>query len=79
MQVQDLKLLHAVLGALRNLSVAPAHRPRLLAQGLLPPCLSLAGVLSVNYARPVVFKLLGTLRLAVEGSPTAAREVAGER
>ena len=38
----ELKLQHAVLGALRNLAVNPVARRQLVAMGLLDPCLQLS-------------------------------------
>ncbi len=45
--------------------------------GLLDPCLRLAEQLSVLNAQPVIFKLLQTLRLSIEGDAEAAGRVGG--
>ena len=64
---RDVKLQHAILGALRNLAVAPEGRHILLENDILPPCLDLISGLSLTpITHPVVMKLLATLRLLVE-------------
>ena len=47
--------------------------------GLIPPCLSLVEKLSLLSAQPVVFKLMATLRLAVDGNKDAAAQIGKER
>ncbi|TRY64288.1 hypothetical protein TCAL_10250 [Tigriopus californicus] len=71
----DLKLQHAILGAIRNLAVTAKARSCLLEQGLLDPCQQLMGRLSLMNAQPVVFKLLGTIRLVIDGSSEAAKQI----
>merc|ERR1712079_325123 len=46
--VRDVKLQHAILGALRNLAVAPEGRHILLENDILPPCLDLISGLSLT-------------------------------
>jgi hypothetical protein len=43
--------------------------------GLLEPCLRLVDKLSLVAAQPVIFKLLATLRLVIDGSEEAAQKV----
>ena len=71
----DIKLQHALLGSVRNLAVSPSARKQLLEQGLLDPCLRLTEKLSLISAQPVIFKLLATLRLVIDGSPEAAQKI----
>ncbi len=47
--------------------------------GLLDPCLRLTERLSLLTAQPVIFKLLATLRLVVDGSPETAQEIGHNR
>merc|ERR1719412_561730 len=59
---EHLKLQHALLGALKNLVVAPSSRLILLQQGLLDPCLTLGTTMELGMVnQPVVFKLLAIL------------------
>lgn len=70
--VRDVKLQHAILGALRNLAVAPEGRQILLQNGIMAPCLDLVAGLSLTpITHPVVMKLLATLRLLVETDDSA--------
>lgn len=65
--VRDVKLQHAILGALRNLAVAPEGRQVLVQHGIVPPCLDLiAGLNLTPITHPVVMKLMATLRLLVD-------------
>lgn len=67
--VRDVKLQHAILGALRNLAVAPEGRQVLIGNGIVPPCLDLIAGLSLTpITHPVVMKLLALLRLLVDTS-----------
>lgn len=78
--VRDVKLQHAILGALRNLAVAPEGRPVLLRNEILPPCLDLIAGLSLTpITHPVVMKLLGTLRLLVDSDPSVSLQLSEER
>jgi len=71
--VRDVKLQHAILGALRNLAVSPAGRHVLLENDILPPCLDLISGLSLTpITHPVVMKLLATLRLLVESEASVS-------
>ncbi|GFO23481.1 rap1 GTPase-GDP dissociation stimulator 1 [Plakobranchus ocellatus] len=68
-------LQHAVLSTLRNLAISAANKPQLLAAGVLDVCLSL--IHTEHLA--VVFKLLGVLRMLIEGQEAAALKLGQER
>ncbi|XP_064458479.1 rap1 GTPase-GDP dissociation stimulator 1-like [Ornithodoros turicata] len=57
----DIRLQHALLAALRNLALPVANKPILVELGIVDKLLSMLGVETF----PVVFKLLGTLRMLV--------------
>lgn len=57
----DIRLQHALLAALRNLALPAANKPILVEMGIVDKLLSMLGVETF----PVVFKLLGTLRMLV--------------
>ncbi len=75
----DLKLQHAILGAVRNLAVTPSARKQLLEQGLLDPCLRLTDKLNLLTAQPVIFKLMATMRLVIDGNAEAACKIGRNR
>ena len=78
--VRDVKLQHALLGALRNLAVAAEGRHTLLENDILPPCLDLISGLSLTpITHPVVMKLLATLRLLVESETSVSVQLGEER
>ena len=78
--VRDVKLQHAILGALRNLAVAPEGRHVLLENNILAPSLDLISGLSLTpVTHPVVMKLLATLRLLVESETSVSLQLAEER
>lgn len=78
--VRDVKLQHAIMGALRNLAVAPEGRGLLLQKGILLPCLDLMAGLSLTpITHPVVMKLLGTTRLLVDSEKEVSLAIAEER
>jgi len=78
--VRDVKLQHALLGALRNLAVAAESRHTLLENDILPPCLDLISGLSLTpITHPVVMKLLATLRLLVESETSVSVQLGEER
>ena len=61
--IRDVKLQHAILSALKNLTVDPEGRKILIKAGILQPCLELAAGLSLTpITQPVVMKLLATFR-----------------
>ncbi|XP_033097113.1 rap1 GTPase-GDP dissociation stimulator 1-like isoform X2 [Anneissia japonica] len=64
----DVRLQHAVLSALRNLSVPKLNKARMLDAGTLEAILPLL----VTERNPVQFKLLGTARLLIDGAVAAA-------
>ncbi|KAH9502306.1 Rap1 GTPase-GDP dissociation stimulator 1-B [Bulinus truncatus] len=59
---------HAVLSSLRNLAIPVANKPKLLDAGVLESCLSLIH----TDVMAVTFKLLGVLRMLIEGQEAAA-------
>ncbi|RZF48501.1 hypothetical protein LSTR_LSTR007779 [Laodelphax striatellus] len=67
----DIRLQHALLSALRNLVIPTQNKSKVLADGLLD---AVFPVLSVP-TFPVVFKLLGTLRMVIDGQEAAARQL----
>ena len=78
--VRDVKLQHAILGALRNLAVAPEGRSLLLKHDILPPCFDLmSGTNLTPITHPVVMKLLGTVRLLVETEGSVSSTLGEER
>jgi len=74
-----LKLEQAVLGALKNICVSPYTRATLVRQGLVGKLCEMLPKLSIVSQQMVIFKLIGTLRLAVDGSGESARAVAEDR
>ncbi|CAG0887126.1 unnamed protein product [Darwinula stevensoni] len=70
----DLPLLHACLGTLRNLAIPKENKRKLWDYGLLQALLPLKDI----QAFPVVFKLLGTLRLAIHGQKEGAMALGKE-
>ena len=61
--IRDVKLQHAILSALKNLTVDPEGRKFLIKAGILQPCLELSAGLSLTpITQPVVMKLLSTFR-----------------
>lgn len=68
----DIRLQHALLSALRNLSIAKENKPVLVTQGALDVLLPMATAIETF---PVVFKLLATLRMIIDGQTEAAVKV----
>ncbi|XP_045609415.1 rap1 GTPase-GDP dissociation stimulator 1 isoform X1 [Procambarus clarkii] len=68
----DIRLQHALLSALRNLSIAKENKPVLVNQGALDVLLPMATAIETF---PVVFKLLATLRMIIDGQTEAALKV----
>ncbi|XP_067001395.2 GTPase-GDP dissociation stimulator vimar [Anabrus simplex] len=67
----DIRLQHALLSALRNLVIPSQNKATVLNDGLMN---AVAPMLAIP-TFPVVFKLLGTLRMVVDGQEEAAREL----
>ncbi|RXG68143.1 Rap1 GTPase-GDP dissociation stimulator 1-A [Armadillidium vulgare] len=68
-QEGDIRLQHALLSALRNLSIAKENKPIIVKQGALE---TLLPMISTIETYPVVFKLLATLRMIIDGQLEAA-------
>ncbi|XP_059471652.1 GTPase-GDP dissociation stimulator vimar [Neocloeon triangulifer] len=66
-----IRLQHALLSALRNLAIPAENKPILLKDGLLDSVLPMLEIPT----SPVVFKLLGTLRMAIDGQENAAGQL----
>ncbi|KAG8228784.1 hypothetical protein J437_LFUL006663 [Ladona fulva] len=71
----DIRLQHALLSALRNLAIPPQNKSSLLEDGLVGCVLPMASIPTF----PVVFKLLGTLRMVIDGQEKAARELGQDK
>lgn len=59
----DIRFQHALLSALRNLVIPPDNKLAILKDGLIDILYSMLDISSY----PVVFKLLGTLRIVIDG------------
>jgi hypothetical protein len=57
------RIQHALLSALRNLAIPADNKPVLLKDGLINSVLPMMEIPTL----PVVFKLLGTLRMSIDG------------
>uniref|UniRef100_A0A0A9YZP0 Rap1 GTPase-GDP dissociation stimulator 1-B n=2 Tax=Lygus hesperus TaxID=30085 RepID=A0A0A9YZP0_LYGHE len=66
-----IRLQHALLGALRNLVIPAENKVIVLQQGLFQAIYPMFNIPTF----PVVFKLLGTLRMVIDGQPEAASEL----
>ncbi|CAG5130021.1 unnamed protein product [Candidula unifasciata] len=66
---------HAILSSLRNLAIPVVNKPRLLQAGVMEACLSLIN----TEVMAVIFKLLGVLRMLIEGQEAAAIKLGQER
>ncbi|XP_022097171.1 rap1 GTPase-GDP dissociation stimulator 1-like isoform X2 [Acanthaster planci] len=64
----DMRLGHAVLSALKNLAIPKVNKPLLLEAGILDVILPLLKL----EMHPVVFKLLGTCRMLIDGQGETA-------
>ncbi|XP_045135546.1 rap1 GTPase-GDP dissociation stimulator 1-like isoform X3 [Portunus trituberculatus] len=71
----DIRLQHALLSALRNLSIAKENKPALISQRALEVLLPMVATVETF---PVVFKLLATLRMIIDGQTQAALKVGGD-
>lgn len=69
----DMKLQHALLSTLRNLVIPKANKSAVIDAGLVDTVLPM--LLQGNHQPPVVFKLLGTLRMIVDGQEKLATEM----
>lgn len=69
----DMKLQHALLSTLRNLVIPKANKGAVIEAGLVDTVLPM--LLEGNHQPPVVFKLLGTLRMVVDGQEQLANEM----
>ncbi|CAN7993676.1 unnamed protein product, partial [Ixodes hexagonus] len=67
----DIRLQHALLAALRNLAIPLANKPLLAGLGAVDKLLSMLTVETF----PVVFKLLGTLRMLVDKQEAVATKL----
>lgn len=67
----DTKVQHALLSTLRNLSIPPENKAKLLQENLVETLLSM---LNIDQS-PVEFKLLGTLRMVVDGQEKTALDL----
>ncbi|KAF5299710.1 hypothetical protein FQA39_LY11505 [Lamprigera yunnana] len=68
---KNVKVQHAILSALRNLVILPQNKAQILQEGLIP---ILYPMLDIEHAH-VTFKLLGTLRIVIDGQEQAALEL----
>ncbi|XP_074104665.1 visceral mesodermal armadillo-repeats [Cotesia typhae] len=64
----DIRLQHALLSAVRNLVIAPSNKPILLSHDLIDVVYPMLDIQTF----PVVFKLLGTLRIVIDGQSETA-------
>lgn len=67
----DMRLQHALLSALRNLVIPKPNKPAVIEAGLVQTILPMLEI----HQPPVVFKLLGTLRMTVDGQEKLAHEL----
>lgn len=67
----DIKLGHAVLSALRNLSIPKVNKPEILKAGTLETICPLLE----SEMHPVQFKLLGTIRMLIDGQGEVALQL----
>ncbi|XP_017877678.1 rap1 GTPase-GDP dissociation stimulator 1-B [Ceratina calcarata] len=71
----DIRFQHALLSALRNLVIPSDNKSLILQDGLIEVLYSMLDIPS----HPVVFKLLGTLRIVIDGQSEAAIELGRRR
>lgn len=67
----DMRLQHALLSTLRNLVIPKPNKPAIIEAGLVQTILPMLEI----HQPPVVFKLLGTLRMTVDGQEKLALEL----
>ncbi|KAF2883959.1 hypothetical protein ILUMI_22217 [Ignelater luminosus] len=68
---KDIKVQHAILSALRNLVILPQNKGQILHEGLVR---ILYPMLNIDHSH-VTFKLLGTLRIVIDGQDEAALDL----
>ncbi|KAK3091335.1 hypothetical protein FSP39_019020 [Pinctada imbricata] len=71
---QDITLQHAILSALRNLAIPVSNKAVLLMSGVMEAVVALTS----SDTMAVVFKLLGVLRMLVDGQETAAVQLGSD-
>ncbi|KAL8600638.1 hypothetical protein ACOMHN_030294 [Nucella lapillus] len=71
----NVTLQHAVLSSLRNLAIPVTNKGRLLELGVMPAVLELKH----TEVMPVTFKLLGVLRMLIDGQEAAAMSLGQDR
>ncbi|XP_051160445.1 GTPase-GDP dissociation stimulator vimar [Leptopilina boulardi] len=64
----DIRFQHDLLSAMRNLVISPKNKSQVLADGLIQALMPMLDIPTF----PVVFKLLGTLRIVIGGQQEAA-------
>ncbi|KAF5282253.1 hypothetical protein FQR65_LT14385 [Abscondita terminalis] len=67
----NVKVQHAILSALRNLVILPQNKAQILHEGLVS---ILYPMLDIEHSH-VIFKLLGTLRIVIDGQEQAALDI----
>lgn len=72
----DVRLQHAVLSALRNLAITAPNKPLMIENGVFDALTPVLCAETESY--PVIFKLLGTLRMLVDGQVEAATRLGSE-
>lgn len=70
-----MKLQHALLSALRNLVIPKANKSVIIQAGLVETILPMLKI----HQPPVVYKLLGTLRMLIDGQPHLAHKLLENR
>ncbi|XP_064612236.1 rap1 GTPase-GDP dissociation stimulator 1-B-like isoform X1 [Liolophura sinensis] len=71
----NITLQHAVLSALRNLAIPSVNKPNLVKMGVMDTVLSL----TATDVSAVIFKLLGVLRMLVDGQEEAAKTLGTDK
>lgn len=66
-----MRLQHALLSTLRNLVIPKPNKPAIIEAGLVQTIIPMLAI----HQPPVVFKLLGTLRMTVDGQEKLANEL----
>lgn len=67
----EMKLQHALLSALRNLAIPKQNKSVIIQAGLVETILPMLKI----HQPPVVYKLLGTLRMLIDGQPNLAHRL----
>ncbi|KAI4470821.1 rap1 gtpase-gdp dissociation stimulator 1 [Holotrichia oblita] len=71
----DTKIQHAVLSTLRHLSIPAQNKSKLIEENILEV---LYGMINNDYY-PVIFKLMGTFRMLVDGQESSARTLISKK